>query len=154
MLLANGRLRAAAARTKAYPGSAAYRFQLRHSVLDPVMVGLALTTVFTTMWAVFGKLLFSVETQNWLVYAPFVDRVAYRGISNSALVAGAGVSGSSPLLGSPSLSKFATKSWRTVTACRGYQRRIYVGGIGGDRGPRGHASSVLRRAMAERLGGR
>jgi hypothetical protein len=50
------------------------------------MVSLALTTVLTTMWAVFGELLFSVETQNWLVYAPFADRVAYRGICNSALV--------------------------------------------------------------------
>jgi hypothetical protein len=54
MLLANARLCVAAARTKAYPGSAAYRFQLRHSGLDTVMVGLALTTVLTTMWAIFG----------------------------------------------------------------------------------------------------
>jgi hypothetical protein len=86
MLLANARLRVAAARTKAYPGSAAYRFRLRHSGLDPAMVGLALTTVFTTMWTVFGELLFSVEAQNWLVYASFADRVAYRVICNSALV--------------------------------------------------------------------
>jgi hypothetical protein len=86
MLLANARLCVAAARTKAHPGSAAYRFQLRHSGFDPVMVGLALTTVLTAMWAVFSELLFSVATQNWLVYAPFADRVAYRGICNSALV--------------------------------------------------------------------
>jgi hypothetical protein len=76
MLLANARLCVAAARTKAYPGSAAYRFQLRHSGLGLVMVGLALTTVLTTMWAVFGELLFSVETQDWLVYAPFAVRAA------------------------------------------------------------------------------
>jgi hypothetical protein len=34
VLLANARLCAAAARTKAYPGSAVYRCQLRHSSVD------------------------------------------------------------------------------------------------------------------------